>query len=118
MHVAIGLSPTTPVEDDSCPVLVPSTKLKFGFQYLEHVMKDFEEDIRDSVMNAIEEDSPDTVDILDEEDDPADVSLLIFYQLLHHLATLHPVPLIWISLILQTWQLWSIYRSISILPLS
>ena len=70
MHVAIGLSPTTAVEDDSCPVLVPSTKLKFGFQYLEHVMKDFEEDIRDSVMNAIEEDSPDTVDILDEEDDP------------------------------------------------
>ena len=99
MHVAIGLSPTTPVEDDSCPVLVPSTKLKFGFQYLEHVMKDFEEDIRDSVMNAIEEDSPDTVDILDEEDDPADVSddsldIVLLYQLLHHLATLHPVPLI------------------------
>lgn len=86
-------------------------------------MKDFEEDIRDSVMNAIEEDSPDTVDILDEEDDRADVSddsldIVLLYQLLHHLATLHPVPLIWISLILQTWQLWSIYRSISILPLS
>ena len=37
-------------------------------------MKDFEQDIRDSVMNAIEEDSPNTVDILDEEDDRADVS--------------------------------------------
>lgn len=58
-----------PVEDDSCPVFVASTNLKFGFQYLDHIMNTFEKGISDDVRNAIEEDSPATVDILDEDDD-------------------------------------------------
>ncbi|KAL7535467.1 hypothetical protein ACHAXR_010412 [Thalassiosira sp. AJA248-18] len=55
-----------PMEDDSCPPLVESTELKFGFQYYNHVMKKFEAGIDNDVLAALNNDNHATIDILDE----------------------------------------------------
>ncbi|KAL7533844.1 hypothetical protein ACHAXR_009080 [Thalassiosira sp. AJA248-18] len=55
-----------PSEDDSIPLLVESTTLKFGFQYFNYVENKMEDEIDDAVLEALDADTHDTVDILDE----------------------------------------------------
>jgi len=51
-----SLSPgVAPMEDSSCPPLVASTNMKFGFDYLNHVIREMENEIDDAVLQAVDE---------------------------------------------------------------
>lgn len=80
-HLDPGVAP---IENDSCPLLVESTELKFGFQYYNSVMESLDKSINDEVLAAIESDTPNTVDTLDgpeneyvDADDNTDVATIL-----------------------------------------